>query len=198
MSLIDFLKKSAQAAAKEGLEKLGVKYKPHVEALQDDPDTHAPDIFEIYKDIAQRRSVPQLSEDDRAFIKKTCDEILTFAGNNDDLRTHLTRCAEMERSPADTRKKLRTELIDICTNVGVLQPLGENYLKAAQAAAAAQNRMVRNLLFQANAQVCESSLPDWISAMNDRLAPFNIALLCIDKKFLTLQTLDLTPIDADM
>lgn len=195
MSLIDFLKKSAQSAAKEGLEKLGVKYKPHVEALRDDPDTHAPDIFEIYKDIAQRRSVPPLSDDDRAFIQKTCDEILPLAGNNDALRDHLKRCAEMERSSADTRKKLRAELIDICTNTGVLQPIDENFLKAAQAAASAQNHMIRNLLFQANAQVHANLLPDWICAMNDRLFPFNIAIICIDEKFLTTQSLDPTSSD---
>lgn len=185
MDFLKQLRKTAQNAAKEGLEWLGVNIPQH--EIPDDEDTATRDLIDIYREISQRdRNIdsPQLSP---ALRQEMHDFAAPFCGN------HAILLESIDAWLADCHNVLpeaiRTETIAKLQQGGVIRSLGDNsdqWLENIQEIAKAQQRTVFNLLLQTHKQCPKDDFDTWLNDMNDRLSMFDLRIDKVGTQKMTL------------
>ena|GEM_PF-5712078 len=213
MSILNTLR-NTRASLREGLEKLGIAL-PNARP-EDDEDTADQSILDIYHQISSRHEPPARTnalEPIPDTLKHSLQlEAQSLTGQNQNALNTVQTWLDARPNviplsahifpddvpPSLTPQTAIDELYHILVHQKCLLPCRETQhpLATFQAIAATTQRPIQNLLKQANRQIPTSTSPgDWHEAMNQRLARFNVQLVCIQHGTIPLagiRTLHLT------
>lgn len=185
MDFLKQLRKSAQNAAREGLEWLGVNVPQH--EIPDDEDTATRDIIDIYREISLREQAPESQALSAVLREKMLAWIESFCGSNrvllESLEAWLDDCHDI------SEENLRTEAIVKLQQGGVIRSCGdssEQWLENIQEIAKTQGRTVFNLLLQAHKQCDLETFDTWFADMNEKLAMFDMRIEKVEIHKMTL------------
>ncbi len=192
MSFITRIRKSAQNAARNQLSKLGIQI-PNAD-MPSDEDTRDRDILDIYRDIVQKSQPVETHPDPVPDELRPVLQNATFpiCGANEVLKATLQNWISNRESTTCTQilpptpENLRGEALKLLHAASVIQHPGEQWESALTTIARAQFRPVINLIHQAALQIGKNDDEDWMSALNQRLARYKLAVIQIADAGITL------------
>ena len=192
MSILSFIRKTAQHAAKEGLEKL----EAIATSFQENEKKDSQSMVDNYRNMLEQSEQPVCPVPDS--LRPTLrEEAESYCANqsvfmdiyNAWCENRISFFPDIELTKDIDLERARKELHVLLKKYGYIQSINggsEQWLSPLQNIAQHQNRPVYNLLLQANAQIEETQFTSWMNEMNARLSRFHLKILPLEENSVTL------------
>lgn len=196
MSLLSYLRKTAQNAAIEGLQKIGVLQKANI---PDDDDEPSKGILESYRNLLEsNQAIPSVPVPE-AFKSTLSTEGKQFYADNKEIKAAFeawlddrkVEFADVSKDDSITIDAMRSEMHKLFKKHGVIRSIPSEqsqWLETLQEIAKKQDRTVYNLLLQADAQTESATFNEWMEEMNEKIRRFGVLIQKVDDNDLTLTT----------